>query len=307
MINSLDRTAKIVVLGVFVALVVDGLDMQMLALALPNIAQELKISTVMAGALGTYTLLGMGIGGLLAGRLSDRVGRVRVTRWGVGAFTVCTTIIALCGQYWQIAAMRFLSGFGIAAVYSVGMLLAAEYVPTRIRSTVLGALIAGWSVGWVIAALLAAYVIPHFGWRTLFLCAVIPGIVVLLALTGLPDPPSFSASRRRTSSQGVRTSTAVALWGDPAVRRTIIFTLTSIALQFGFFGTSIWPPSYLVNDLNVHLQSMGWYIAGTYTMMVLGKVVTGDPADMFARRDVGYFRPPHGRVSTDPDLYRDTE
>lgn len=60
--------------------------------------------------------------------------------------------------------------------------------------------------------------------------------------------------------------------------------MTSIAFQFGFFGASTWLPSYLVRDLHVDLQSMGWYVAGTYAMMVLGKVVTGYLGDRYGRR-----------------------
>jgi len=56
-------------------------DLQMLALALPSVSKELGLSNVSAGALGTYTLAGMGIGGILAGRLADHIGRVRVTWW----------------------------------------------------------------------------------------------------------------------------------------------------------------------------------------------------------------------------------
>jgi AAHS family cis,cis-muconate transporter-like MFS transporter len=283
--DSLDRTGKIVAIGVFVALVVDGMDLQMLALALPSLTKELHMSSVMAGALSTYTLLGMGIGGILAGWLSDRIGRVRVTWWAVFTFTICTGIIALCRGYWEIAVMRFVSGFGIAALYSIGTLLAAEYVPTRIRTTVLGALQAGWSVGYVIAALSSAYILPRFGWRPLFLCAIVPGAISLLMLRGLPDPPSWSASRRSKSPRGAEPGAFAVLLRDPVTRRGfVLWTLTSIALQFGYYGANTWLPSYLVRDLGVNLQNMGWYVAGTYTMMVLGKVITGYLADIFGRR-----------------------
>src|SRR4029450_6877525 len=166
--DSLDRTGRVVAVGVFVALAVDGMDLQMLPLALPSISKELQLSTVTAGLLSTYTLLGMGIGGVLAGWLSDRIGRIRVVWWSVFIFTVCTGIIALTSQYWHIGVFRFVSGFGLAGVYSIGTLLAAEYVPTRIRKTVLGTLQAGWAGGYVIAALLSAYVLPRVGWWTRF-------------------------------------------------------------------------------------------------------------------------------------------
>jgi AAHS family cis,cis-muconate transporter-like MFS transporter len=287
----MDRTGKIVALGVFIALVVDGMDLQMLSVALPSLSKDLQISTVSAGALSTYTLLGMGIGGIIAGWLSDRVGRIRVTWWAVLTFTLCTGVIAVCRDYWQIAVMRFISGFGIAAVYSIGTLLAAEYVPTRIRTTVLGALQAGWSVGYVIAALMSGYIIPRWGWRPLFLCAIVPGIFALIMLHGIPDPPSWFAARRRaTSLTGGAAGAApggefAKLWNNPVLRRTfILWSLTSIALQFGYYGATTWLPSYLVKDLGVNLQNMGWYVAATYAMGVLGKVITGYLADIVGRR-----------------------
>src|SRR5262245_12540945 len=174
------------------------MDLQILALALPNIATDLRLSTIRAGSLSTYTLLGMGVGGVLSGWLADRVGRVRVVWWAVLIFSALTGAIAWCDTYWQIAVMRMLSGVGLGALYSIGTLLAAEYVPTRVRTTVLGTLQAGWSVGYVIAALLSAYVLPRFGWRPLFACAIVPGILALALLWAAPDPPSWAAGSRGT-------------------------------------------------------------------------------------------------------------
>jgi AAHS family cis,cis-muconate transporter-like MFS transporter len=75
------------------------------------------------------------------------------------------------------------------------------------------------------------------------------------------------------------------LWADRPVRRTfLLWTVAAIALQFGYYGANSWLPSYLVKDLNVNVQSMGWYVAGTYTMMVIGKIVTGYLADIAGRR-----------------------
>jgi AAHS family cis,cis-muconate transporter-like MFS transporter len=282
--DTFDRTGRFVAAGVFVALTVDGMDLQMLSLALPSLMKELDMSSVAAGALSTYTLLGMGIGGILSGWLSDRFGRVRVTWWAVFVFSVCTALIALCQSYWQIALMRFISGFGIAGVYSIGSLLAAEYVPTRIRTTVLGVLQAGWSVGYVIAALMSAYLLPRFGWRPLFLGAILPGILALLMLRAVPDPPSWSAARRAKLASP-KSGEFTQIWHTPSLRRSfVLWSLTSIALQFGYYGANTWLPAYLVRDLGVNLQSMGWYVAATYAMMVLGKVVTGYLADIFGRK-----------------------
>jgi AAHS family cis,cis-muconate transporter-like MFS transporter len=283
--DTFDRTGKLVALGVFVALVVDGMDLQMLSLALPSLTKELQLSSVMAGALSTYTLLGMGIGGLLGGWLSDRIGRVAVTWWAVLVFSSCTGLIAFCDAYWQIALMRFVSGFGLAAVYSVGTLLAAEYVPTRIRTTVLGILQAGWSVGYVVAALLSSYVIPGYGWRPLFLCAIVPGIFSLVMLRGIRDPESWHAARAARTLAPPRRGRFAEIMASPPTRRMfLLWSATAIALQFGYYGANTWLPSYLVKDLGVDLANTGWYVAGAYAMMVLGKAVTGYLADIVGRK-----------------------
>jgi len=280
--DRLTSAGRWIAMAVFVAMLVDGMDLQMLSLSLSSISKELHLSSVSAGALGTYTLAGMGVGGVLAGRLSDRIGRMRVIRSAIVTFTICTGVIGFVQQYWQIAVMRFVSGFGIAALYSLGSLVVAEYVPTKVRTTVLGTVQAGWSAGYVAAALLASYVLPAFGWRPLFWCAIVPGLVALAMIQGLPDPPSWTASRgAKAGGEGGFTE----LWNDPGTRRnTVLWTLTSIALQFGYYGANTWLPSYLVKDLGVNLQSMGWYVAGTYTMMCVGKIITGYAADIFGRK-----------------------
>src|ERR1035437_4992668 len=136
-VEKMDRKAVMVSAAVILAMIVDGMDLQFLALALPSFMKELNISPLLAGALGTYTLAGMGIGGVFAGWMADRVGRVRVIWWSVLFFSLCTGVIGICQQYWQIAVIRFISGLGLGAVYMIGNLLVSEYVPTRIRNTVL--------------------------------------------------------------------------------------------------------------------------------------------------------------------------
>jgi AAHS family cis,cis-muconate transporter-like MFS transporter len=282
---KLGTQGTLVAIAVFVALVVDGLDLQALALALPSLSKDLHLNTVSAGALSTYTLAGMGTGGILAGWLSDRIGRVRVTWWAVFTFTVCTGGIALCRTYWEIGALRFVSGFGLAALYSIGTLLAAEYVPTDIRTTVLGFLQAGWSLGYVIAAVASSYILPKHGWRPLFLVSIPPGLLAMILLWGLPDPPSWSAAVARTRMRTKWSASFTNLWADLRVRRTfLVWTMAAITLQAGYYGANSWLPSYIVKDLGINLQSMGWYVAATYAMGFFGKVLTGYLADIFGRR-----------------------
>jgi AAHS family cis,cis-muconate transporter-like MFS transporter len=283
--SSLSRIGILAVTAVFVALMIDGMDLQMLALSLPGISKEFHLSTTAAGALSTYTLFGMGLGGTLAGWLADRIGRARVVWYSILIFSLFTGVIAICRTFVEIAALRFVSGFGLGSVYSIGTLLAAEYVPMRMRTTVLGTLQAGWSLGYVIAALLSSWLLPVVGWRLLFAAAIPPGIVALALFWKVPDPPSWLGQQQRAARLPVKISPFRALWADPSLRRTfLLWSFTAIALQFGYYGANSWLPSYLAKDMGVNLQTAGWYIAATYTMMIFGKIITGYLADIAGRK-----------------------
>src|SRR5204862_1375891 len=120
--------------------------------------------------------------------------------------------------------------------------------------------------------LLSGYILPRYGWRPLFLCAVVPGIVSLVMLRGVPDPPSWFAAK----SKPRQTGTFATIMGTPSLRRNfLLWSVTAIALQFGYYGANTWLPSYLNDDLGINLQSQGFYVAATYTMGVVGKIITG--------------------------------
>ena len=283
--EKMDKKAYMVTATVVLAMIVDGLDLQVLALALPSFMKELKISPVMAGMLGTYTLIGMGIGGICAGWMADRVGRVRVTWWSILAFSLCTGVIGFCHEYWQIAAMRIIAGLGLGAVYSIGNLLVSEYVPTRVRNTALSIVMAGWSMGYVIAALISGIVMPTWGWRPMFVIAVFPGLICLVMMRSISDPPSWFAAREALRKSGLKKNEFAIIWNDGSMRRTfILWSAAAICLQFGYYGANTWLPSYLVKDLGVNLKNMGWFLAATYAMGILSKPIVGLLADRFGRR-----------------------
>ena len=287
--EKMDKMGYRVTIAIILAMVVDGLDLQVLALAMPVFMKELHMTPLMVGALGTYTLLGMGIGGIFGGWVADRVGRVRVTWWSILLFTICTGGIGFCSEYWQIAVMRFLSGLGLGAVYVIGNLLVSEYIPTRIRNTVLAIVMSGWSFGYVVAALISGAVMPAWGWRPMFFIAVIPGIVCLLLMQGIKDPPSWFAAREaRLAGAGqklLKTNEFSMIWADKQTRTTfILWTIAAFGLQYGYYGANTWLPSYLVKDLGVNLKSMGWFLAATYAMGVLSKPIIGWLGDKLGRR-----------------------
>lgn len=280
-----DKEGRWVVIAMFFCMVVDGLDIQVLSLALPSIIKEQNISLTAAGAIATYTLAGMGIGGLFGGWMADRLGRRKIVLWSIISFSILTGLIGLAHTYWQICALRFLAGLGMGSIYGVGSLLAAEYVPTQIRTTVLGSMQAGWSFGYVVAGILSSFLIMSYGWRSMFVIAIFPGLLVAWMLKDVKEPATWLASRKAALTQGKKENQFKTLVKDKKIFRTLLLWMaTSIFLMGGYYGIVTWIPAYIVKDLGVNLKAMGWYTSASYVMMMAGKVVAGICADKWGRR-----------------------
>jgi len=286
-----DRIWMVVLVSGFLGLMVDGMDLMFLSYSLPSLMKDLHISKVQAGSLASYSLLGMALGGFFGGWAADRFGRVRTVVWTILIFSVGTSMLGLTQSYWQFAMVRFLSALGLGAEYVVCNTLMAEYVPTARRTTVLGTLQAGWSVGYVVATVLAGAIIPRFGWRYLFATALVPVALAVFIRQVVPEPPGWkkAVEREQSIAQGTSLATAKSQWravlADPACRRIfVLWTLTSCFLQFGYYGVNNWLPTYIVNELKFNFTKMTGYLIGTYVAMIIGKVIAGSLADIFGRR-----------------------
>lgn len=164
----------------------------------------------------------------------------------------------------------------------------AEYVPTRYRTTVLGTLQAGWTVGYIVATLLAGWIIPDHGWRMLFYVAIIPVVIAVLMHVLVPEPEAWQKSRLQqpvVTQNASKTSAFKLIFQDKQNRNMfILWALTAGFLQFGYYGVNNWMPSYLESELGMKFKEMTAYMVGTYTAMILGKVLAGMMADKLGRR-----------------------
>ncbi|MHC8350906.1 MFS transporter [Pseudomonas sp. RT4P38] len=298
--HAKSSTWVLVFIFCFLGLLIDGADLMLLSYSLNSLKAEFGLTNVEAGSLGSFTLAGMAIGGIYGGWACDSFGRVKTVVWSILLFSVGTAALGLTQTYWQFATIRFLASLGIGALYVACNTLMSEYVPTRYRTTVLGTLQAGWSVGYIVATLLAGWILPVHGWRWLFYIAIIPVILALVMQRFVPEPQAWinaQAERAKEKLAGIRQGAVVKrdsmyklIYSDPQARRMFFcWALTAGFLQFGYYGVNNWLPTYLESELGMNLKSMTGYMVGTYTAMILGKILAGMAADRIGRRSVFAF------------------
>lgn len=179
----------------FAALVIDGVDLQALALAAPAILHEWHLTPgQFAPALGA-TMIGMVIGNLAGGRLGDRFGRRPLLVFSVALFGIVTIATVVASSVWTLSALRLCCGIGFGAAIPNAMAVASEWSSVRARPRVIGLLAIGTPAGGMVAATFAAPLILHSGWRACFLASGALTLAVALAMAiKLAESPTVAPS-----------------------------------------------------------------------------------------------------------------
>jgi AAHS family 4-hydroxybenzoate transporter-like MFS transporter len=190
---------KLLIFGTALAIILDGIDNQLLPNAIPKLMEEWgRPRGAFLGALG-WGPFGMMIGGLIGGVLGDRFGRRAALLGSVLTFAVLTFAIAYVpvGAVDMLGLMRFLAGVGLGGAMPNAATLASEYVPRKQRPFAVTMTIICIPLGGVVAAEMAALIIPDYGWRALFQAGgVLPIILAVVLWKVLPESPRYLAARK---------------------------------------------------------------------------------------------------------------
>lgn len=178
--------------------VFDGFDMMMISFTAPYMRDELGLDKPMLGNVFSAGLFGMMLGGFAFAYIGDRIGRRQTIIWAAFAFGILTSATALARSYEALLILRFLDGFAIGGMLPLAWALNIEYVPTRLRSTVVTVIMMGYSLGTALAGPVTVWLAPQFGWEGVFVFGGL-GTLVCAALlwAGLPESIRFLASKAR--------------------------------------------------------------------------------------------------------------
>lgn len=224
----------------------DAMDVMLYAFALDSIGKEFNLDSAQRGAVASATLIASAVGGVASGVLADRFGRVRMLMASVLIFSVFTALTATAQSVGQLVFWRILVGIGMGGEWSAGAVLVAESWPAKHRGKAIGLMQSGWAIGYIFAALLAAVVIPEWGWRPLFVIGLVPALLVMWIRRNLPEPKAWERAKTERKSFG---ETLAILSRPPSMQRVLIATLTAAALLFAYWALFTWMPSYLARPL----------------------------------------------------------
>ena len=176
--------------------ILDGFDLQAIAFTGPVIAQQWKIEATALGVIFSAALAGMTCGAALTGLLGDYYGRKVAIGFSVAVFGVFTLATALADSYNQLLVYRFLTGVGVGGAIPSVTTLTAEYAPARLRVKLIALMSIGIPLGGVVGGVLAAQLIPRWGWESVFYVGgVLPLLLLLLVAKMLPESLHFLVSK----------------------------------------------------------------------------------------------------------------
>jgi AAHS family benzoate transporter-like MFS transporter len=306
------RSPGVVIALCFVAIVFDGYDLVVYGAVVPDLLayQAWEMSPVDAGNIGSYALVGMLVGALLIGYLTDVVGRRTVMVASVAFFSLMMVACSIAPGPELFGLFRFLAGLGLGGVIPTAIALTVEYSQPERRNFNNAVMFCGYAVGGVLAALSALALLEHIGFRGMMAIGGLPLVTVVPLLWALlPESPSYlDAQGRKAEAAALREQFGLA--APPPVRQdvestgrsglaerlstvvrgrwlvaTALFCLAGIAGQTLVYGLNTWLPQLMV-IAGYSLSSSLSFLLTVNAGAVLGVVISSRLADRFGPRPV---------------------
>src|SRR6201746_2221205 len=175
-------------------LFLDGFDTQAIGYVAPALAKEWGLTKAALGPVFSAGLFGLMIGPPVFGPRADRIGRKKIIIFSTLAFGIGTLVTAFVQDVNTLLAIRFLTGLGLGGAMPNAIAMTSELHPPRARATMVMIMFCGFSVGAALGGLLAAALIPQFGWRSVFVVGgVAPLLLVPILALRLPESVRFLA------------------------------------------------------------------------------------------------------------------
>jgi MFS family permease len=287
----------------------DGMDVTLYAMVIRELLHELHLTTAQAGLLASVTLIASAAGGILFGLFADRFGRRLALIISIVVYSLFTAACGFSHGLWELAALRLGVGLGMGGEWATGAALVSETWPDQHRGKALGLMQSGFAIGYALAAVIAALIMPRWGWRPVFFAGILPALATLWIGRSVEESPLWLAQRKghgnrdtgleiqdsrfripdaehstQDSEFGIPDAGPESRIPDPASRvpnfepralrsyaRVVLVTLLmNSAALFGWWGLFTWIPSYLA--LPIARGGRGLSLAASSTWIIAMQV-----------------------------------
>lgn len=295
-----------VLLLCFITIVFDGYDLVIYGSTIPSILkyQEWGLTTAGAGMIGSLALVGMLLGTMSVGMLTDRLGRRRIMLASITMFSICMLLTAFAPSAEIFGALRFLTGLGLGGVVPTCIALTVEYARKERRQIANALMFSGYSVGGVGASLLAINLLQHVEFRWLYAIGALPLVTLLpVAWKLLPESVAYLARTGRTAEAGATAERFGLIYSDivstddtgaaPAAGNsslrtiftrkfllsTILFALANFCGLLLVYGLNTWLPQIM--------RQAGFNLGDSLTFLLVlnaGAIIGSISASMVADR-----------------------
>jgi SHS family lactate transporter-like MFS transporter len=261
----------------FLGWMLDAFDFFAVVFLVGRLAEQFNVTKADIIWTLTATLAMRPVGALLFGFYADRWGRRRALMANVIFFSVMELMCGFSTSYGEFLFLRTLYGIGMGGEWGVGASLTMETVPKRWRGFFSGVLQSGYSVGYMLAAVAARFILPAFGWRAMFWAGGIPALLAIYIRLRVPEPEAWA--RQKIASIRTVAVSVTSYWKSFVY---LIFLMT--LMMFLSHGTQDLYPDFLTSAHHLGSNTVS-SLAILYNVgAVCGAIVFGHLSERVGRR-----------------------
>ncbi len=278
----------------WIAVALEGFDLVVLGAVLPSLLKfdDWGLTPNSASVISVVGLVGVMVGALAAGTISDLIGRRQAMLWTVVSFSVLTLACAFAPNPTVFAILRFLAGLGLGGVLPTALALINEYASLGRGGRATTTMMTGYHVGAVLTALLGILVISSYGWQWMFVIGSLPALVLVpLMIKYLPESNAYLLARAGLAPTAQQPEQPVKKSKNPAGmlfqhglgRSTLAFWVASFMGLLLVYGLNTWLPEIM--------RAAGYELGAALALLlvlnvgaVLGLLVAGQVADKIGTR-----------------------
>jgi AAHS family benzoate transporter-like MFS transporter len=274
------------------AVLLDGFDLVVFGTVLPSLLDyaDWDLDAGEGSLIAVIGLVGMTIGAITIGAVTDVIGRRKALLTAVISFSFFTLLCAFAPNPWIFAGLRLLAGLGLGGCLPTSITLVTEYSRRGHTGSTTTRVMTGYHVGAVLTALLGIIVIDSLGWRWMFVFGAMPALVLVpLMLRYLPESTSFLAARAAVArgegpvagSSGRRALST--LFQGGMLRSSLAFWVASFMGLLLVYGLNTWLPQ-IMREAGYELGAALSLLLTLNIGAVIGLLVAGRVADRIGNR-----------------------